>query len=91
MDGNVATSVTDFKFVTQSVKETSCFFFSPKLILLLRCVSQIIFCIYIKILLLLLSKLKADQLKFTDYRYRYIVTYTSKYWKKHLTFPATSF
>ncbi|XP_029691918.1 glucagon-like peptide 2 receptor isoform X1 [Takifugu rubripes] len=29
----------------------------------------VIFCIFIKILMLLLSKLKADQLKFTDYRY----------------------
>ncbi|KAM4624449.1 glucagon-like peptide 2 receptor [Polymixia lowei] len=29
----------------------------------------VIFCIFIKILMLLLSKLKADQVKFTDYRY----------------------
>lgn len=35
------------------------------------CVSQVIFFIFIKILMLLLSKLKADQVKFTDYRYRY--------------------
>lgn len=32
---------------------------------------QVIFFIFIKILMLLLSKLKADQVKFTDYRYRY--------------------
>lgn len=33
---------------------------------------QVIFFIFIKILMLLLSKLKADQVKFTDYRYRYL-------------------
>lgn len=70
----VATSVTDSKFVTQS-KRLLCFIFSEKLILPLWCVSQVIFCIFIKILMLLLSKLKADQLKFTDYRYRYCHIY----------------
>uniref|UniRef100_A0A8C9YDV2 Glucagon-like peptide 2 receptor n=1 Tax=Sander lucioperca TaxID=283035 RepID=A0A8C9YDV2_SANLU len=36
----------------------------------------IIFFIFIKILMLLLSKLKADQVKFTDYRYRYLARAT---------------
>ncbi|RXN31270.1 glucagon-like peptide 2 receptor [Labeo rohita] len=31
--------------------------------------SKVIFCIFLKIIRLLLSKLKADQVKFTDYRY----------------------
>lgn len=31
---------------------------------------QVIFYIFIKIMKLLLSKLKADQVKFADYRYR---------------------
>uniref|UniRef100_A0A8C9Y6D4 Glucagon-like peptide 2 receptor n=1 Tax=Sander lucioperca TaxID=283035 RepID=A0A8C9Y6D4_SANLU len=37
---------------------------------------SIIFFIFIKILMLLLSKLKADQVKFTDYRYRYLARAT---------------
>uniref|UniRef100_A0A3Q3KD79 Glucagon like peptide 2 receptor n=1 Tax=Monopterus albus TaxID=43700 RepID=A0A3Q3KD79_MONAL len=38
-------------------------------LLYLGSVLQVIFFIFIKILMLLLSKLKADQVKFTDYRY----------------------
>lgn len=35
-------------------------------------VFQVIFCIFLRIIKLLLSKLKADQLRFTDYRYRWV-------------------
>uniref|UniRef100_A0A7N9AXW9 Glucagon like peptide 2 receptor n=1 Tax=Mastacembelus armatus TaxID=205130 RepID=A0A7N9AXW9_9TELE len=43
--------------------------FSEFLYIYLGCLFQVIFFIFIKILMLLLSKLKADQVKFTDYRY----------------------
>lgn len=51
------------------------------IILVLKCsfVFQVIFCIFLRIIKLLLSKLKADQLRFTDYRYRLVcVTELSK-------------